>query len=126
VSDRPVAADPLRGMRGIFVATLLMEAVVVGLALLALDRTGGLSGLAGWYTAGLALAMVIAACVQGRGWGLGLALALQVAMVVGAFAHPALGGLGLLFMLVWVYLLGVRRAVARGLQPRASGDGKKR
>lgn len=126
MSDRPVAADPLRGMRGIFVATLLMEAVVVGLALLVLDRIGGLGGLAGWYTAGLALAMVIAACVQGRGWGLGLALALQVAMVVGAFAHPALGGLGLLFVLVWVYLLGVRRAVARGLQPRASGDGKKR
>ena len=127
MSDRPVAADPLRGMRGIFVATLLMEAVVVGLALLVLDRIGGgLGGLAGWYTAGLALAMVIAACVQSRGWGLGLALALQVAMVVGAFAHPALGGLGLLFVLVWVYLLGVRRAVARGLPPRASGDGKKR
>jgi len=132
VSDRPVAADPLRGMRGIFVATLLMEAVVVGLALLVLDRIGGgPGGLAGWYTAGLALAMVIAACVQGRSWGrrdwgLGLALTLQVAMVVGAFAHPALGGLGLLFVLVWVYLLGLRRAVVRGQQPRASGDGKKR
>lgn len=132
MSDRPVAADPLRGMRGIFVATLLMEAVVVGLALLVLDRIGGgPGGLAGWYTAGLALAMVIAACVQGRGWGrrdwgLGLALTLQVAMVVGWFAHPALGGLGLLFVLVWIYLLGLRRAVARGQQPRASGDGKKR
>jgi hypothetical protein len=127
VSDRPIAADPPRGMRGIFVATLLMEAVVVGLALLVLDRIGGgLGGLAGWYTAGLALAMVIAACVQRYSWGLGLALALQVAMVVGWFAHPALGGLGLLFVLVWVYLLGVRRAVARGLQPGASGDGKKR
>ncbi len=114
MSDRPVPADPLRGLCGIFAGTLVMEAIVVGLALLVLDRIGGgLGGPAGWYTAGLALAMVIAACVQRRPWGLGLGLALQVAMVVGWFAHPALGGLGLLFVLVWGYLLYVRWAVAQ-------------
>jgi hypothetical protein len=69
-------------------------------------------GPAGWYTTGLALAMVIAAGVQRRRWGLRLALTLQVAMVAGWFAHPALGGLGLLFILVWGYLLYVRWAVA--------------
>jgi hypothetical protein len=36
-----------------------------------------------------------------------------LAMVAGWFAHPALGGLGLLFVLVWCYLLYVRSAVAR-------------
>lgn len=55
---------------------------------------------AGWYTAALALAMVVAACVQRRPWGLALGLALQAAMVAGWFAHPALGGLGVLFVLV--------------------------
>jgi len=34
-------------------------------------------------------------------------------MVVGWFAHPALGALGLLFLLVWGFLLYVRWAVAR-------------
>jgi hypothetical protein len=34
-------------------------------------------------------------------------------MVAGWFAHPALGGLGLLFVLVWGYLLYVRWAVSR-------------
>jgi hypothetical protein len=114
VSDQPVQRDPWRGLRGIFAGVLVMEAIVVGLALLVVGRVGGgLGGPAGWYTAGLALAMVVAACVQRCSWGLGLALALQLAMVAGWFAHPALGGLGLLFVLVWCYLLYVRSAVAR-------------
>jgi Protein of unknown function (DUF4233) len=119
VSDRPVPADPLRGLRGVFAGTLAMEAIVVGLALLVVDRIGGgLGGLAGWYTAALALAMVVAACGQSRPWGLGLGLTLQVAMVAGWFAYPPLGALGMLFVLVWGYLLYVRWA--------ASGGGKKR
>jgi hypothetical protein len=114
VTDPPAQADPLRGLRGIFAGTLVMEAIVVGLALLVVNRIGGgLGAPAGWYTAGLALAMVVAAFVQRRSWGLGLALVLQVAMVVGWFAHPALGALGLLFLLVWGFLLYVRWAVAR-------------
>jgi len=118
VSDRPVPADPLRGLRGIFAGTLVMEAIVVGLALLVVGRLGGgLGGLAGWYTAALALVMVVAAFVQRRPWGLGLGLALQVAMVAGWFVHPALGALGLLFVLVWGYLLYVRWAVAGRPRP---------
>lgn len=90
-----------------------MEAIVVGLALLVIDRLDrGLPGLAGWYTAALAMAMVVAACVQRRPWGWRLALALQVVMVAGWFAHPALGVLGILFILVWGYLLYVRWSVA--------------
>lgn len=114
MSDQPVRQDPLRGLRGIFSGILAMEAIVVGLALLVVGRLGaGIGGPAGWYTAGLALSMVLAACLQRRSWGLGLALALQVAMVAGWFAHPALGVLGLLFLAVWGYLLYVRWAVAR-------------
>lgn len=110
-------SDPLQGLRGVFAGTLVMEAIVVGLALLVVGRLGGgVSGPAGWYTAGLALAMLVAALVQRRPWGLGLALTLQVAMVAGWFAHPALGGLGLLFVLVWAYLLYLRRAVALRMQ----------
>jgi hypothetical protein len=114
VSDQPVQPDPLRGLRGIFAGTLVMEAIVVGLALLVVNRIGaGWGAPAGWYTGALALAMVVAAFVQRRSWGLGLALALQIAMVVGWFASPALGALGLLFLLVWGFLLYVRWAVVR-------------
>ncbi|MGH3789100.1 MAG: DUF4233 domain-containing protein [Pseudonocardiaceae bacterium] len=127
MSDRPVPADPMRGLRGIFAGTLIMEAIVVGLALLVVERLGGgLAGPAGWYTAGLAVSMAAAAFVQRARWGLGLALALQVAMVAGWFAQPVLGALGLLFVLVWSYLLYVRWAVTRQLQPSATGRGETR
>jgi hypothetical protein len=108
-----------------------MEAVVVGLALLAVSRLGsasgggspaGIGGVAGWYTAALALALVVAAGVQRRPWGLSVALALQLAMVAGWIAHPALGGLGLLFVLVWGYLMYVRRVVARRPPPAPLRD----
>ncbi|MFY9808233.1 MAG: DUF4233 domain-containing protein [Pseudonocardiaceae bacterium] len=122
MSNQPVKGDPLRGLRGIFAGTLVMEAIVVGLALLVVNRIGGgLGAPAGWYTAGLALAMLLAAFAQRQPWGLGLALALQVAMVAGWFANPALGALGLLFMLVWGFLLYVRWAVQRKQRLFASG-----
>lgn len=101
-----------------------MEAIVVGLALLVVNRIGGgLGAPAGWYTAGLALAMFVVAFVQRHSWGLGLALALQVAMVVCWFANPALGVLGLLFLLVWGFLLYVRWAVARRQRIPVGGEG---
>ncbi len=108
------APDPWRGLRGIFAGTLVMEAIAVGLALLVMNQVGGGLGTAGgWYTGLLALAMVVASGLQGRRWGLALALALQVAMVLGWFAHPTLGMVGLLFCGVWGILLYFRRAVAR-------------
>lgn len=110
-----VRPDPLRGLRGVFAGTLAMEAIAVGLALLVVARFGGgLGSPAGWYTTGLALGMVVAAFLQRQPWGVGLALALQVAMVAGWLAHPALGTMGLLFVLVWIYLLHLRREVTRG------------
>lgn len=107
------APDPFKGLRGIFAATLGMEAIVVALALLVVPRFG-YAGVAGtWYVVGLAVAMAVAAGLQRRRWGLGLALLLQVAMVAGVFAHYSLAVAGLLFCLVWAYLLHVRRTVAR-------------
>lgn len=124
MNDGPARPDPMRGLHGIFAGILVMEAIVVGLALLVVGRLGGgLGGPAGWYTAALAVAMVAGACVQRRPWGLGIALTLQLAMVAGWFAHAALGGLGLLFVGVWGYLLYVRWAVARRMSS-ASGPGR--
>lgn len=120
--DSAARPDPLRGLRGVLAGTLVMEAIAVALALLVVGRFGGgLGSPAGWYTAALASAMVIAAFVQRRPWGLGLALALQVAMVAGWLAHPALGAMGLLFVLVWAYLLHLRRAVVQHLTTQGSG-----
>lgn len=106
--------DPWRGFRGVLAGTLVIEAIAVGLGVLALSRLGdGLDAVEGWYVGGLAVAMVLAAFVQRRRWGLSLALVLQLVMIAGAFVHLAVGVIGLVFAGVWGYLLHVRSEVAR-------------
>lgn len=111
------APDPMRGLRGVFAATLTLEAIVVLLSLLVLSKFGaGATAPGVTVIVGLALAMIVAAGLQRRVWGLRLALALQVAMVACGFLVPVLGALGVLFALVWAGLLLFRRDVARRME----------
>jgi hypothetical protein len=106
--------DPLKGLRGVYAALLVLEAIVVGLALLVLPKFGaGATPLGVALIGGLAVAMVVASGLQRRPWGLGLALALQVATVACGLLVPALGIMGLVFAAVWAGLLLMRRDVAR-------------
>lgn len=113
----PPMRDPWKGLRGVMAATLLLEAIVVALALPVVAKLGGgASTAAGWIVGILALAMLAAAFLQRRRWGLGLALALQVAMIATVFVVPVLGALGVVFALVWAYILWLRRDLARRLE----------
>lgn len=114
--ERP-RSDPMRGIRGVFAATLALEAVVVLLSLLVLSKFGaGATPVGVTVIVGLAVAMIVAAGLQRRPWGLGLALALQVAMIACGVLVPVLGALGVLFGLVWAVLLLFRREVARRME----------
>ncbi len=107
------APDPMKGLRGVFAATLTLEAIVVALALLVLPKFGdGATPLGVTVISVLAVAMVVAAGLQRRPWGLGLALGLQVAMIACGLLVPALGVLGVVFALVWGGLLMLRRDLA--------------
>ena len=112
--ERAPVRDPWKGLRGVMAATLVLEAVVVLLSLLAVakvDRGTGAVGVG--VVLALAAAMLLASGLQRRRWGLPLALALQLAMIGCGFVVPALGVLGVVFALVWGYLLHLRRDVAR-------------
>ena len=65
--------------------------------------------------------MVLASGVQRRPWGLGVALALQVATIACGLLVPALALVGLIFAAVWAGILlmarDVRRRYARGELP---------
>ncbi len=119
----PTPPDPLKGLRGVYAAVLGLEAIAVGLSLLALPDDGPGSTPAGAAViAAIAVAMLVAAGLQRRPWGLGLALALQAATVVaGVVLLPALAVLGLIFAGVWGAILWMRRDVlgrmARGELP---------
>jgi Protein of unknown function (DUF4233) len=107
--------DPMRGVRGVFAAALVLEAIVVLLALLVFARFGNAPAPVGYAViSGLAVLMVVAAGLQRRPWGLGFALVLQAVTVVAGFLLTVpLGVVGVIFALVWAGLLLLRRDVAR-------------
>jgi Protein of unknown function (DUF4233) len=118
-SAEPGAAvpDPIKGLRGVYAALLVLEAVVVGLALLVLPKFGsGATPLGVSLIGGLAVAMVVASGLQRRSWGLRLALLLQVATVACGLLVPALGIMGLVFAAVWGGVLLMRRDVLRKME----------
>ena len=114
--------DPTKGLRGVYAALLVLEAIVVGLALLVLPKFGaGATPLGVALIGGLAVAMVVASGLQRRSWGLPLALVLQAATVACGLLVPALGIMGLVFVVGWTGVLlmarVVRRRYARGELP---------
>jgi len=110
----PEVPDPTRGLRGVFAAVLVLEAIVVGLALLVLPKFGaGATPLGVGLIGGLAVAMVVASGLQRRPWGLGLALGLQAATVACGLLVPALAVVGLIFAAVWTAILLMAREVRR-------------
>ncbi len=106
--------DPMKGVRGVFAATLVLEAIVVLLSLLVLPKFGdGATPLGVAVISGLALLMIVAAGSQRRPWGLRLALGLQAVMIACGLLVAALGVMGVVFALVWGGLLLLRRDVAQ-------------
>ena len=107
--------DPMKGIRGVFAAVLVLEAIVVLLSLLVFVRFGnGPAPVGVAVIVGLAVLMVVGSGLQRRPWGLGFALALQPATIVAGFVLVTpLGVVGVVFALVWVGLLLMRRDVAR-------------
>ena len=105
----------MKGIRGVFAATLVLEAIVVLLALLVFARFGsGPAPIGVSVIVGLAVLMIVGAGLQRRPWGLGFALALQAATIVAGFVFVVpLAVVGVVFALVWAALLLMRRDVAR-------------
>ncbi|MGQ4596516.1 DUF4233 domain-containing protein [Nocardia sp. R6R-6] len=110
----PPATDPWKGLRGVMAGTLVLEAIVVLLALpVVADVGGGVTWLSGTYLVVLAVVMFLGAGLQRRSWALPFNLALQVFVLAGAFIHLAIGIIGVVFAVVWGFVL-VLRADVRG------------
>lgn len=102
--------DPWKGLRGVMAGTLILEAIVVGLALPVIAKLGGgISTTGGVVTIALAVAMIVAAGTLRTGWGLPLALVLQAVMIACGLFQFTLGVLGVMFALIWGYILWLRQ-----------------
>lgn len=108
------AVDPMKGFRGVMAGTLVLEAIVVALALLVVAKLdGGLETLDG-VVVGAVVVVLLACCALLRfTWTIALIAAAQVALICCVIDSPAVAIIGVLFALIWGYLLWLRWDVAR-------------
>ena len=101
-----------KAVRAAAVATLICEAIVLMLALQPLRQVSDASGAAVGFVAVLA-GLCAAGCFLLRfrvGWW--AVLGLNLVIIASGWLHPALAVLGVIFTLVWIYVMRVRHTVA--------------
>jgi hypothetical protein len=108
--------------------TLILEVITVLLALPVVSAVGG--GLTPWstgYLVGFAVLLVVLAGLQGRPWAIWVNVGVQLLLVAGFFVYPAVGFIGLLFLVVWGVIAYLRWEVLRrqraGLLPSQQEPG---
>lgn len=112
--NAPAPPDPWKSFRGVMAGTLILEMIAVLLALPVVEAVGG--GLTGWSTAyliGFAVLLGLLAGMQGRPWAIWANLGVQLLLVVGFFIYPAVGFMGVVFVLVWAVIAYLRAEVLR-------------
>jgi hypothetical protein len=107
--------NPAAAARGVGAAALAVEAAVLLLAIAPLHvRGAGPSGVTAGLLGASALVCVVFAGLLRQQWVWQAAWLPPAAMVAGGLLlDPVLAVLGVVFGLLWMYVLHVRRAVAR-------------
>jgi hypothetical protein len=108
------APDPWKSFRGVMAGTLILEIITVLLALPVVATVGG--GLTAWSTAylvGFAVLLGLLAGMQGRPWAIWANLGVQLLLVIGFFIYPAIGFMGVLFVVVWGVIAYLRNEMLR-------------
>jgi hypothetical protein len=106
--------DPMKGFRGVMAGTLVLEAIVVALALLVIANLyGGMGTVLGILVACVAAAHVLLCGVLKRNWAPVAVLVLQALLIACFAGSTPVGVIGVLFGLIWIMLLWMRRDVAR-------------
>ncbi|AWB84522.1 DUF4233 domain-containing protein [Corynebacterium liangguodongii] len=103
--------DPMAGLRGVLSGTLVMEALTIFLVLLVVLKVddGAHWTTVNWvYVTVVGLAHLAMSFAQRFRGALGIDLALQVPVVCGFFVHWSLTAVGVMFAVVWVFILSLR------------------
>lgn len=114
---KPPTNDPWKGFRGVCSGTLILEMIVILLALPVVSTVGGgLTWFSTLYIVVLAILMVLTCGIQKRPYAMRMNIAIQVLVLLGVFIHLSIGIVGVIFGAVWVYLLYLRRDIARRIE----------
>ncbi len=124
------APDPhraARALQGAAAAVLVLEGIVVLFVPRGIAQSGeGLGGVRLTLLLVLAVVLVLASGVQRRPQGLVVATALQVPLLLTGLLNAAMWFVGGVFVLIWLYLLQVRKELLghpfREPAPRGDGD----
>lgn len=113
-SDQPRSGlrNPPAALRGVGAGTLVIEALVLLLAILPLRALGGdLAGPGiGAIVAMAVLCVVLAGLLRYR-WAWYAGLVLQVLVIATGIAQWAIGVIGVVFVVIWWYVLQLRRTI---------------
>lgn len=104
--------DPMKGLVGVMSGTMMMQAITFYLVLTVILRVdnGAYWTTFNWmYVTALATAMLVMSFLQRFKWALPVNLVLQVFALAGFFIHPSMGIMAIVFILVWAYLLYLRK-----------------
>lgn len=110
------SVNPWKGLRGIMAGTLVLEAIVIGLVLTVIARVDDGAHFQPWkvwFVSLLAIAMLVASGLQRKAWAIPLNMTLAALAVAGWAVHWSMGVSGLIFAVVWAYILYLRRDLAR-------------
>ncbi|KQS66175.1 DUF4233 domain-containing protein [Modestobacter sp. Leaf380] len=108
----PRAADPARAAKalsGAAAATLLLEGIAVLFVPRGIVQSDGLGGVRLTVLIVLAVLLVLSSGVQRRPRGLLIGTVLQVPLLLTGFYSNAMWFVGGVFLLVWLYLLQIRK-----------------
>lgn len=113
--------NPAAAVRGVGAGALAVEALVLLLAIAPIHVLDvRRPGLATGVVVGLAVVCVLLAGMLRRSWAWPAGIVVQVALIACGWFHLSLAVLGVLFLLVWLYVLNVRRTVlGKGVNPPA-------
>ena len=93
---------------------LILEIIAVLLALPVVGAVGGgLTPASTSYLLGFVVLLGLLAGMQGRPWAVWANLAVQLVLVAGYFVYPAVGFMGLTFLIVWGIIAYLRAEVLR-------------
>lgn len=111
--------DPMQGLVGVLSGTLVLEAITVFLILPVLLKVddGQLWTTFNWaYVTVIGIALVVMSFLQRVPGALWIDLALQIPLICGFFIHWSVGVVGVIFGLVWFYIVKLRSEMVQRMR----------
>lgn len=113
-------SNPAAAVRGVGMATLILEAVVLLLAMQPVRQLSSFSSAVALSVVGGLCVACVVGCVLLRaraGWAAGVAI--QILVIVAGIVHWSLAVVGIIFLAIWVFVLRLRRLLVT--HPKGEG-----